>query len=85
MDINKILRKYKKTESEIIHDELFKTTSEYKYYNFGVAQGLYFIYDLMNEYKDKCTIREIMVAIKNATDKEDQLKDNFNRLIKDIK
>ena len=47
------LKKYKEPESKKIHDELFKTTSEHKYYSFGIAQGIYFIYNAINEYNKK--------------------------------
>ena len=47
------LKRYKEPESKKIHDELFKTTSEHKYYSFGIAQGMYFIYHTINEYNKK--------------------------------
>ena len=46
-------RNYKKiTESERIHEELFHKTSEYDYYNLGVATGLYAIYNTFLEYEN---------------------------------
>lgn len=80
------LCKYRlKSELEIIHDELFQTTSEYEYYKFGIAQGLHVIYNLLNEYKINnilLTIDQIMGVIKICTDNDEKIKDYFNRLIK---
>jgi len=44
---------YKRTEAEKIHREIFQESSDHKYYMLGMAQGFYFIYDLIKEYKDK--------------------------------
>lgn len=75
-----------KIESEQIHDELFKTTTEYQYYLFGMAHGLYFIYKTMYEYKDYKSLETIewMKVIKKAVNSDEKILKNFNRLLKDI-
>ena len=53
MDLKEWIKINKKLESTQIHEELFQTTSEHKYYQFGVAHGMYFIYNAINEYNKK--------------------------------
>ena len=86
MDIE-YLKKLRKTESEKIHDELFETTTEHKYYEFGVAQGLYFIYNLLNEYKNNPPLTNVewMGVIERCANNNGKLTDHFNRMIKKIK
>jgi hypothetical protein len=84
---DKLYRYRKKNEVEIIHDELFQTTTEYEYYRFGIAQGMYVIYNLLNEYKNNnvsLTIDQVMGVIKICIDNDEKIKGHFNRLIKDL-
>jgi len=81
------LRKYpwNKSELELIHNEIFQTTTEHKYYILGVAQGFYHIYQILNEHKDKSfTSLELMEAIKYAGSNEQKIKEYFDRLLKDL-
>ena len=85
--VNEILKKYKKPESNKIHDELFQTTSEYKYYTYGVAQGMYFIYNTLNEYNKKeisLTNTELMRVIRNCASTDEKFNDYFIRMLKNI-
>jgi len=82
------LKKYKEPESKKIHDELFKTTSEYKYYSFGIAQGIYFIYNAINEYNKRGIVlsnAELMQVIRECTKLDENISGHFIRMLKDIK
>jgi len=82
MDIKEYAKYYKRTEGEIIHWDIFKDTSNAKYQNLGVAQGLYFIYDLINEYKDQVKDNEVWLkTIKNAVMREKEIGEYFERLL----
>lgn len=75
---------YKETETEKIHKELFKTTSEYQYYLFGIAFGLYSIYDTCERINDnKISGIALQDVIKHVIDNFDvkELKTHFNRMI----
>ncbi|MDD4779117.1 MAG: hypothetical protein PHT02_00740 [Tissierellia bacterium] len=75
---------YKKTEIENIHNELFKTTTEYQYYLVGIAQGLYCIYSMLNELKSEYpsyTSEELQNIIKIASENDDKIKGYFKRLV----
>lgn len=73
-----------KSEAELIHNELFQETAEHKYYLLGVAHGFYFIYKILNHYKDQnFTTPELMELVKGAgNDKDTNV--YFNRLLKDL-
>jgi len=81
------LKKYKEPESKKIHDELFQTTSEYKYYTYGVAQGMYSIYNALNEYNKRgisLANTELMQVIKSCSIADEKINTHFIRLLKDI-
>ena len=85
--MNEVLRKYpwNKSELEMIHNEIFQTTTEHKYYMLGVAQGFYHIYKMLNEFKDQSfTPLQLMEIIRSVSDNEKDIKINFDRLLKDI-
>lgn len=87
MDINKLLRKYKDPESKKIHDELFQTTSEYKYYTYGVAHGMYIICNVLNEYNKKeisLTNIELMQVIRSCANMDEKISGHFIRMLKDL-
>ncbi len=80
--------RFKKLESEKIHEELFQRTTEYKYYEFGVAQGMYFIYNTIKEYDKKgfnLKNNELMQVIKNCASTNEKISNLFIRMLKDIK
>ena len=81
MDVKDLNKYYKRTETENIHIEIFKESPEYKYYLLGVAQGLYVIYTLINEYKDKISNNEWLNIIKNVATQDEKINVYFNRLI----
>jgi len=81
MDIKDLDKYYKRTETENIHLEIFKESPEYKYYLLGVAQGIYAIYTLINEYKDKISNNEWLNIIKNVAAQDEKINVYFNRLI----
>lgn len=77
----------KELESSKIHEELFQTTTEHKYYSFGVAQGMYMIYKSINDCDKKgftLTNSELMQIIKEVVKNDYRIEDNFTRLLKDI-
>lgn len=74
-----------KSVAEQIHDELFKSTTEYQYYLFGVAQGMFSLYSTFDQLKSKnmnLTSEEAMQVIKNCVDGE--IKTYFNRLVTEL-
>jgi hypothetical protein len=71
---------YKQTETEKIHKEIFKESSDYKHYMLGIAQGLYFIYDLIKQYKDKLNNDELLEVIENFPCEEELLKEYFLKI-----
>jgi len=81
-------RKYKEPESRKMHDELFKTTTEYNYHMFGVAYGMYIIYELLGKYKeqsDMLYVNELMKIIKSCAElSEKEINTYFSRLVGDI-
>ena len=88
MDLREFIKAHKKLESEQIHEELFQTTSEHKYYSFGVAHGLYFIYNTINEYNKKGIVLsndELMQVIKTCANFNENLNGHFIRMLKDVK
>jgi hypothetical protein len=74
----------KETVGELIHKELFRTTTEYQYYNFGVAQGLHCIYEMAKGFKEnKFNGEELMQVIKHAVEhSEKDIIEYFNKLTK---
>jgi len=81
------LKKYpwQKSELELIHSEIFQTTSEQKYQILGIAQGFFYIYQVLNNHKDKTfTSLELMEIIKYAGSNEQEIKKYFERLLKDL-
>ena len=54
---------YKRTEAENIHWEIFKETTDYKNYSLGIAQGLFIVYQIFNQLKDKYNIIDIEEVI----------------------
>jgi len=87
MSIEDYYRKYKEPESRKMHDELFKTTTEYNYHMFGVAYGMYIIYDLLGKYKKQSNILyadELMKTLKTVAElSEKEINVYFSRLIAD--
>jgi len=82
MDISKFKKYYIRTEGENIHWDIFKETPNAKYQNLGVAQGLYFIYDLINEYKDQVNDNKIWLeTIKNTVMQNKEINEYFERLL----
>jgi hypothetical protein len=63
---------YKRTEIENIYWEIFKETSGYKNYCLGVAQGMYFIYDLIKKHKYKISSNEDWIKIIETVANEDE-------------
>jgi len=85
--VDEMLKKYKDPESKKIHEELFQTTSEHKYYSFGVAHGMYFIYNTINEYNKKgiaLSNIELMQVIRECANLNENLAGHFIRMLKDI-
>ena len=85
--VDEILKRHKEPESKKIHDELFQTTSEYKYYTYGVAQGMYFVYSTVNEYNKKgitLTNIELMQVIKSCASTNEKSNGHFIRMLMDI-
>ena len=88
LDLKDMIKRYTKLESEQIHEELFQTTSQHKYYQFGVAHGLYFIYNTINEYNKKGIVLsnvELMQVIRECANLNENLAGHFIRMLKDIK
>lgn len=88
MDLKEFIKGRKKLESEQIHEELFKTTSEHKYYSFGVAHGMYFIYNTIHEYSKKGIVLsniELLQIIRECANLNESLTGHFVRMLKDIK
>lgn len=55
---------------------------EHKYYNLGVAQGISFVYSLINTYKDRnFTSEQWMEVIKNSASQDEKIGENFTRII----
>jgi len=77
---------YKETASERIHKDLFKTTTEYQYYLFGVALGLFTIYDMANELKNRSlTSEELMEAIKYSVERSGkEASIYFDKMLKEL-
>ena len=72
---------YKRTEAEKIHREIFKESSDYKHYILGMAQGIYHIYDLIKQFKDKIkTNDEWLEVIDNFPCDEKLFKEYFDRI-----
>ena len=85
MDIEylKYLKK-ERTPEEKISNELFKSTSEQHYYNFGVACGLSYLYKILKKSKDiTFTGKEVMDALQISADNFDkEIHDYFIEIIK---
>ena len=81
MNVKDLNKYYKRTETENIHLEIFKESSEYKYYLLGIAQGLYAIYKVMNEYAGEINNYDWLTIIKNVATQDKKLNAYFNRLI----
>ena len=81
MDVKDLNKYYKRTETENIHLEIFKESSEYKYYLLGIAQGLYAIYKVMSEYAGEINNYDWLTIIKNVATQDEKLNAYFNRLI----
>jgi len=66
MDIED-LKYFKKEQTPIekINKELFESTSEYQYYHFGVAVGLYSLYDFAKHLRHEIDGEEIQAVIKS--------------------
>jgi len=81
------LKKYpwNKTECELIHNEIFQTTTEHKYYTLGVAQGFYHIYQMLNRFKEQnFTSLELMEIIKHTGAHDSKINEYFSRLLQDL-
>jgi predicted small secreted protein len=72
----------RKSEVEKIHQEIFAKSMEHKYYSLGVAQGISFVYSLINTHKDKnFTSEQWMEVIKNSASQDDKIGEYFTRII----
>ena len=52
-----------------------------------MAQGLYVVYKILNEYRKRdinLTNDELMQVIQSCVDDNENIKENFNRMLKDI-
>lgn len=88
MDLRELVNAHRKLESDKIHEELFQTSLEHKYYSFGVAHGMYFIYNTINEYNKKGIVLsniELMQVIRDCANSSENLAGHFVRMLKDIK
>jgi hypothetical protein len=73
---------YKRTETESIHIEIFKDSSEYKYYLLGIAQGLYTIYNAMSvPFAKEVHTEDWREFIRKMAEDDSQVNKYFNRLI----
>ena len=73
---------YKRTETESIHIEIFKDSSEYKYYLLGIAQGLYTIYNAMSvSFAKEVRTEDWREFIRKMAEDDSQVNKYFNRLI----
>ena len=81
MNVKDLNKYYKRTETENIHLEIFKESSEYKYYLLGIAQGLYAIYKVMSEYVGEINNYDWLTIIKDVATQDEKLNAYFNRLI----
>jgi len=87
MDIEYLRKLRKRTQIELIHEELFNTSENCKYHAFGIARGLYSLYDVLNKIKNKnnnITINEIMLYIKQIASTDNKINEYFFKLLKDI-
>jgi len=55
----------KESTAEKMHKELFKTTTEYQYFNFGLACGLQSIYEMASKFKNNSFTGEELLQIIN--------------------
>lgn len=53
----------KESTAEKIHKELFKTTTEYQYFNFGLACGLQSMYEMASNFKNHSFTGEEILQI----------------------
>ncbi len=81
MDIKDLNKYYRRTETENIHLEIFKESPEHKYFLLGVAQGLYAIYKVMNEFASDIRTHDWLYIIKNVATQDEKINVYFNRLI----
>lgn len=74
--------KDRRSEAEKIHQEIFTSSIEHKYYTLGVAQGISFVYSLIDTYKEKSfTAAQWMEVIKNSAQQDDKIGEYFTRII----
>jgi hypothetical protein len=75
---------YAKPIAQQLHDELFKTTSEFKYYELGVTTGIYSIYNaldyLMKNKHETINIKQLMDVVVQSVDGSN-MKNMLNRMI----
>lgn len=68
-----------------LHEEIFKTTSEHKYYELGVAQGVYIIYNMFENLikygYDEVKLTHIMEIIKQSANDNENVGINFNKMV----
>jgi hypothetical protein len=82
---------YEKPIAQQLHEELFQTTSEFKYYELGVTTGLYSIYNMLNtlvkkgyeQVPTKDLIDIIVKSLDGDSKEEINIKDMFKRMIID--
>ena len=80
--IKNLSKYYKRTETESIYIEIFKDSSEYKYYLLGVAQGLYTIYKVMSvSFAKEVRTEDWREFIQKMAEDDSQVNKYFNRLI----
>ena len=84
---------YEKSITAQLHEELFKTTSEHRYYQLGVASGLYSVYTMLNHLIHKgyetAPISDLMKVIVESVNFESEeyknIKDMLDRMIENDK
>lgn len=80
------IRNYVKIDETIkIHEELFEKSLYNDYFNYGIAKGLFSIYDMLNEVKvEKVTTSELMQIIRGSVDFNENISKYFSRLLGEL-
>lgn len=85
--IKQIRRKlgYEKSIQEQLHNEIFQTTSEHKYYELGMANGLYYVYQVFdnlikNGYVD-VKLDDLKNIIKQSANDNINIGELFNKMV----
>lgn len=86
-DVKRMKRKlgYEKHIITQLHEEIFQTTSEHKYYELGVAQGIYIIYhmfeNLIKNGYEEVKLTDIMEVVKKSANDNENIGINFNKMV----